>query len=67
MTFHNFKLIRTKKGSQFIAGPSYCEEDEMGKKAYKPYIEFTKQKSEEFTKAVMEELKPFLGTNDKSF
>jgi hypothetical protein len=58
LRFRNYRLIRTKKGAKFISAPSFKHE-EGGKESYVPYIEFSKDRTEEFVKQVMEQLKVF--------
>jgi len=60
MTLHELKLIRSTKGHNFIAMPSFSKEDEFGKKSWFPFIEFSKEKKVEFEKQVMELLKGFV-------
>lgn len=59
MTFKNFRLIRTKKGSLILGFPSYSIDNEPGKKTWIPYIDLSPEKKEAFTKEVMELVKPF--------
>lgn len=58
LRFRNYRLIRTKKGAKFISSPSFKQEED-GKDAYIPYIEFSKERNDEFVKQVMEQLKNF--------
>ncbi len=58
--YHEWKLIRAKKGNLFISGPAYGVDDGMGGKKYFPFIEFTPEKKQNFEKKVMELLKDFM-------
>lgn len=54
MTYHNFKLIKTKKGTRFVAPPSFRDgEDSTGKPIYKPLVTFSEEKKQSFQEAVM--------------
>jgi hypothetical protein len=62
LTFHNWKLLKNKKGGYFIAGPSFSVSDDMGGKKWFPFIEFTPEKKQSFDSKVLELLKPFMRT-----
>lgn len=63
MTFHKWKLIRSKRGDLFVTGPSYSTEVMDGfvpKKEWHQMIEFSKEKNSAFQKKVLELLEPFM-------
>lgn len=62
MTFHNLKLIKTKKGTWFVATPSYMQKDDAGENKFFPYISFNDEKGKDFQKAVLDLLEPFVSS-----
>lgn len=66
MTFRNWKLIRSKKGTTFVSGPSFSTTELNGEKKFHPLIEFTTEKKRDFETKVMEALQPFLEQSKES-
>lgn len=64
MTFHQIKLIRTKKGGLMVAMPQYSKPQEDGTKTWHTYVELSETRRQEFNKKVMEAIKPFLSGDD---
>ena len=58
--FMNFlKIIRSKKGSLFLAMPNKGIKDEMGQTTWVPYYGYSEQRSRSFQEKVLELAKPF--------
>ena len=66
MYLSKLKLIRTLNGNYFVAAPSSDYTDKEGKKQYKPYWTFGKEKSQKFfdsaLKAVQEHIEKKYGS-----
>jgi hypothetical protein len=60
MILHNWKVLRGKKGGYFAVSPSFGVDDGFGQRKFFPYISFTKEKGEEFSKRIHELLKPLV-------
>lgn len=48
LTLRNLKLIKSAKGHYFVAFPSFCEDFNASQKKFVPYMEFSKEKAQEF-------------------
>lgn len=58
--YHNWKVIKSGKGTRFVASPSYGITTETGMKKYFPYIEMKAEKKREFDKKIMELLAEYV-------
>jgi len=65
LSLHKLKAIRSKKGSVFIAFPSYSEEIGPGEKKWSPYISFSEQRSQEFQKKCLELIQDYIQLVDQ--
>ena len=59
LTFRNLKVLRTKSGGLYLGIPSF-KQDGFPKPTYIPYFQFSKERHDDFTKKVMEAVKPFV-------
>jgi len=59
MTLRKFRLCKSKNGHSFIQSPSYKKGEENGKPIFAPYVDFSQEKGKDFSKNVMDLLKPF--------
>jgi hypothetical protein len=60
VTFHMFKLRRSRNGHLFVASPSFFDKNSEDEQKWHPFIEFSKEKKDAFDKKVMELVVPML-------
>jgi hypothetical protein len=58
--WHEWKLIKSKKGFLFLQEPSFSRVDEFGTRKWFPLIEFSSEDKKEFSNEIIELLKQFL-------
>ena len=61
LTLRNLKLIRSQKGHHFIGFPAFCEDFHGAEKKFIPYMEFSKDRGQEFQTKCKELLEDMMG------
>ena len=59
MRLHKARLIRTKNGNQFPSLPSFSVDVGEGRKVWKSYIEFSKERWAEIEQKILDNVKHF--------
>lgn len=66
-TCRKWKLMRNKKGGLFVSAPSFALESPNGDKTWIKYVEVSENRSKDFQRALLDALKPFMGSEDCIF
>lgn len=61
LTLRNLKLIKSSKGHYFIGFPAFLEDPAAREKKFIPYMEFSKDRGQEFQKKCKELLEDMMG------
>ena len=56
----NIKYMLSKKGTNYFAFPSFCEEDEQGNKKWFPVYHYSEERQKDFINALYEAVTPFI-------